>query len=60
MSLSQRIIKGDRRETVVTPILERRGGTSQRQPEWRKRALEQHAKNPWSAVTDLTDGGRAA
>jgi hypothetical protein len=55
VSLSERISKQDRRETVVTPIIERRGGESQRVPEWRKRAMEQHARNPWSAVTDLTE-----
>jgi hypothetical protein len=58
MTLSERIGKSDRRETDLTPIVERRGGESQRVPEWRKRAMEQHARNPWGAVTDLT--GRAA
>lgn len=55
MTLSERIIKADRRETDIKPIVERRGGTEQRVPEWRRRALEQHARNPWSAVTDLTE-----
>jgi hypothetical protein len=49
VSLTERISKNDRRTTPVTPIVERR------QPEWRRRAMEQHARTPWIAVTDLTE-----
>jgi hypothetical protein len=55
MTLSQRLNKPERRETALTPLIERRGGESQRVPEWRRRAMEQHARNPWGAVTDLTE-----
>jgi mannose-6-phosphate isomerase-like protein (cupin superfamily) len=37
----------------ISPIVERR---EPKQPEWRRRAMEQHARNPWGAVTDLTEG----
>jgi hypothetical protein len=52
MTLSERIGKSDRREIDLTPIVERR---EPKQPEWRRRAMEQHARNPWGAVTDLTE-----
>jgi hypothetical protein len=45
---------------TITPIVERRGGTEQRVPEWRRRAMEQHQRSPWLAVNDLTETGRAA
>jgi hypothetical protein len=59
VSLTERLSK-DRRETDITPIVERRGGNEQRVPEWRRRAIEQHQRSPWLAVNDLTETGRAA
>lgn len=47
-------IVNDRRETDLTPLVERRGGTQVRLPEWRRRALEQRDRLGYVAVTDLT------
>ena len=56
MTLTERI---ERRKTPVTPIIERRGGESEKLPEWRRRALEQQARLGYVAVTDLTERGAA-
>lgn len=59
MTLTERIARTDRRDTDLTPIVERRGGTERRIPEWRRRAMEQQDRLGYVAVTDLTERGAA-
>ena len=52
MSLTSRINNPDRRQTDLTPVVERRGGTERREPfmaAWRRRQIEQ-AGGPYVAV----------
>ena len=55
MSLYDRLHPEDRRQAALTPIVERRGGTERRLPEWRRRAEEQVARIGYVAVVDLTE-----
>jgi hypothetical protein len=53
MGLRERIDNPDRRQTDLTPIVERRAGV--RVPEWRRRAIEQQERLGYIAVADLTE-----
>jgi hypothetical protein len=45
MNLRERLDNPDRRTEPLTPIVERRGGTERRIPEWVKRAQEKRLPN---------------
>ena len=58
MGLRDRINHPDRRQTAVTPAVERRDDVDRREPfvaPWRRRQLEQRDRLGNVAVTDLTD-----
>lgn len=51
---TERIERPDRRQSDLTPVIERRE-PEPRLPEWRRRALEQRDRLGYVAVTDLTN-----